>query len=218
MVKFANLGNSIKERKIREVIVSGKDKIVVYEPSVEDVDNIINYQETFVKGLSTGEITIDGVDIVKVLFPMLTDIEGIDELTDEEINAIVAEPSLAYLQVEQVIKGIIVEIYKTLVITSRTELIEMDLIKENENVQNTALDAIMKQAAKVYGAEDLLQKIENASENLRKAQTNELQKDLDNVVEFKPKENEDDTTDQLKDQYEQKADKALEEYKAMFSK
>ena len=218
MVKFANLGNSIKERKIREVIVSGKDKIVVYEPSVEDVDNIINYQETFVKGLSTGEITIDGVDIVKVLFPMLTDIEGIDELTDEEINAIVAEPSLAYLQVEQVIKGIIVEIYKTLVITSRTELIEMDLIKENENVQNTALDAIMKQAAKVYGAEDLLQKIENASENLRKAQTNELQKDLDNVVEFKPKENEDDTTDQLKDQYEQKADKALEEYKAMFNK
>ena len=218
MVKFANLGNSIKERKIREVIVSGKDKIVVYEPSVEDVDNIINYQETFVKGLSTGEITIDGVDIVKVLFPMLTDIEGIDELTDEEINAIVAEPSLAYLQVEQVIKGIIVEIYKTLVITSRTELIEMDLIKENENVQNTALDAIMKQAAKVYGAEDLLQKIENASENLRKAQANELQKDLDNVVEFKPKENENDTTDQLKDQYEQKADKALEEYKAMFSK
>ena len=218
MVKFANLGNSIKERKIREVIVSGKDKIVVYEPSVEDVDNIINYQETFVKGLSTGEITIDGVDIVKVLFPMLTDIEGIDELTDEEINAIVAEPSLAYLQVEQVIKGIIVEIYKTLVITSRTELIEMDLIKENENVQNTALDAIMKQAAKVYGAEDLLQKIENASENLRKAQANELQKDLDNVVEFKPKENEDDTTDQLKDQYEQKADKALEEYKAMFNK
>lgn len=218
MVKFANLGNSIKERKIREVIVSGKDKIVVYEPSVEDVDNIINYQETFVKGLSTGEITIDGVDIVKVLFPMLTDIEGIDELTDEEINAIVAEPSLAYLQVEQVIKGIIVEIYKTLVITSRTELIEMDLIKENENVQNTALDAIMKQAAKVYGAEDLLQKIENASENLRKAQANELQKDLDNVVEFKPKENENDTTDQLKDQYEQKADKALEEYKAMFNK
>lgn len=218
MVKFANLGNSIKERKIREVIVSGKDKIVVYEPSVEDVDNIINYQETFVKGLNTGEITIDGVDIVKVLFPMLTDIEGIDELTDEEINAIVAEPSLAYLQVEQVIKGIIVEIYKTLVITSRTELIEMDLIKENENVQNTALDAIMKQAAKVYGAEDLLQKIENASENLRKAQANEFQKDLNNVVEFKPKENENDTTDQLKDQYEQKADKALEEYKAMFNK
>lgn len=218
MVKFANLGNSIKERKIREVIVSGKDKIVVYEPSVEDVDNIINYQETFVKGLSTGEITIDGVDIVKVLFPMLTDIEGIDELTDEEINAIVAEPSLAYLQVEQVIKGIIVEIYKTLVITSRTELIEMDLIKENENVQNTALDAIMKQAAKVYGAEDLLQKIENASENLRKAQANELQKDLGNVVEFKQKENENVTTDQLKDQYEQKADKALEEYKAMFNK
>lgn len=218
MVKFANLGNSIKERKIREVIVSGKDKIVVYEPSVEDVDNIINYQETFVKGLNTGEIAIDGVDIVKVLFPMLTDIEGIDELTDEEINAIVAEPSLAYLQVEQVIKGIIVEIYKTLVITSRTELIEMDLIKENENVQNTALDAIMKQAAKVYGAEDLLQKIENASENLRKAQANEFQKDLNNVVEFKPKENENDTTDQLKDQYEQKADKALEEYKAMFDK
>lgn len=149
---------------------------------------------------------------------MLTDIEGIDELTDEEINAIVAEPSLAYLQVEQVIKGIIVEIYKTLVITSRTELIEMDLIKENENVQNTALDAIMKQAAKVYGAEDLLQKIENASENLRKAQANELQKDLNNVVEFKPKENENVTTDQLKDQYEQKADKALEEYKAMFNK
>lgn len=224
MVKFANLVNKKEARKIRDVVLAGNDKIVVYEPTIDEVDKIINGQEDFIKGVRTGVISFDGVYVVKELFPLLTDIEGIGDLTDKEIEDVVENPSLAYLQVEQSIKGIIVEIFRSLVIASKTELLEADLIRENENIQNSALDAIFKKIAQESNSEDLLQKIEEASRNLIEAQKQEdekaLKAQLDNVVNLPVADKKEvvEQQENKEEHYVPKADGALADFKSYFKK
>jgi hypothetical protein len=216
MVNFANLVNKKEARKIRDVVLAGNDKIVVYEPTIDEVDKIINGQEDFIKGVRTGEISLDGVYVVKELFPLLTDIEGIGDLTDKEIKDVVENPSLAYLQVEQSIKGIIVEIFRSLVIASKTELLEADLIRENENIQNSALDAIFKKIAQESNSEDLLQKIEVATQNMIKAKEKErmASENVVNIEDFKEdKMTESQKEDKDKDNKEDKEDKETKEDK-----
>lgn len=220
MVNFANLVNKKEARKIRDVVLAGNDKIVVYEPTVDQVDEIINGQEDFIKGVRTGEISFDGVYVVKELFPLLTDIEGIGDLTDKEIKDVVENPSLAYLQVEQSIKGIIVEIFRSLVIASKTELLEADLIRENENIQNSALDAIFKKIAQESNSEDLLQKIEVATQNMIKAKERErmASENVVNIEDFKEdkvtESQKEDNDKNNKDSKEEKEDKEFQAIKS----
>lgn len=141
MVKFTDLRNNPNNRKVRNVIMSGTETIRVFEPSKEDTQKIIDMQERFIDEGDTVEIS--GATVVRELVPLLTDIEGFDELTDEELEKILDEPSLALTQVQQEIEIIITEVYKTILLHSRKQLQSADFNIEAFRINAESADRIL---------------------------------------------------------------------------
>lgn len=169
-VNFKQLHNPIENKKIREVVIVGSENITVYEPTIEDIKKMTDFQEETMSNASkTGSVEINGEEMLRVFFPMLTDIEGLEDLSDEEIRQVVNEPSLAFLQVEQVVKAIITETFKVMILSARTQILETDFEVESSRAEKQIMDAAFNKAAREYGAEDLLNKIKNNEKELEKA-------------------------------------------------
>lgn len=178
-INFKKLKSSIENRRIREVISTGGDVITVYEPTVDDVQFVVEYQTEKASEMTDSTIFIDGVEIVKLFFPRFTDISGIEDLSNDELEAVIDEPSIAYLQVEQVIKGIIAEIFKMIVLSAKTQVAEFDMEVESERSQQAIFDLAFKDASKNMGLEELMQKIDLKDAALREV----LEKSIENHQE-----------------------------------
>lgn len=146
MVKFTDLRNNPNNRKVRNVIMSGAETIRVFEPSKDDTQKIIEMQEQFIQEGDSLEIT--GAQVVRSLMPLLTDIEGLDELTDEEVELILEEPGLALTQVQQEIEIIITEVYKTILLHSRKQLQNADFSIEAYRINSESADRILAMSSK----------------------------------------------------------------------
>lgn len=176
-VNFSNLYNpkdrdssGLDNRSIREVIMVGSDVITVYEPTINDISKMADIQEQKLREAgNAGDVEITGAEMVRIFFPMLTDIEGIEELSDEEIDLVVNNPKTAYMQVEQVIKAIVTEVYKVMILSARTQVLETDFMAESSRAERQILDASFERAAKEFGAEDLLNKVKRGEKELEEA-------------------------------------------------
>ncbi|MBO1087240.1 hypothetical protein [Enterococcus mundtii] len=169
-IDFQKLANPVADRKIREVIMAGGENIRVYEPNIEDVRTMVEFQEQKLQESDDiGDVSISGNELIRKFFPLLTDITGLEDLTDEEIEKVVDEPSVAFLQVEQVVKSIITEIYKVMILSARTQVLETDFEAEGRRAENQILDAAFSQAAKEMGAEELLNRVNRQDEELKAA-------------------------------------------------
>lgn len=167
---FKDLNNPVDNRRIREVIMVGGDTITIYEPSYEDFQALLDFQEQkLLESESTDEINITGTEMIKEFFPRLTDITGLENLSDEEIEKVVEEPSVALLQVEQTIRQIVSEVFKTMILKAKTEVLEADFVAENARVGNQVFDAAFSKAAREFGAEELLNRIDREDAELVEA-------------------------------------------------
>lgn len=166
MVEFKNLANPADSRRVREVISVGNDLITVYEPTLEQVQEILDLQESF-----RLDQTEDGEDdggtvfftngiFMRKIAPMLTDITGTEDMTDEEVDEVVANPSVALTQLLAVVQSILTDVYKIAILQARNKMNEQD-------------NLIGIQAA----GEDVLRKT-----MLRVSQTPEGRRALDEVV------------------------------------
>lgn len=145
MPKLQSLSNSRVNRKVREVIENGEETIFVYEPSVDDVEKIVEMQDVMSEEFEGAplEVVISGEDVVRKIFPILTNIEGIEELSDEEIEYIISNPSIALLQVQHVVETIITQIYKTVILSAKKRILEADF----DAASLAALDGVLSQVA-----------------------------------------------------------------------
>lgn len=169
-VDFLSLSNPINNRKIREVIMVGSDNITVYEPSIEDIRAMTEFQERKLEEANNVDsIDISGAEMVQFFFPLLTDIKGIEDLTEDEIKKVIDEPKSALLQVEQVITAIITEVYKTMILSAKTKVLELDFATEGAKAESQLLDSAFSHAAKEMGLEKLLNKVDNADKELQDA-------------------------------------------------
>lgn len=182
LVKLAQLKNDQQNRRIREVITSTGNTINVYEPTKEQIDEIIGLQARWVNK-ENDALEISGIDIVRILFPMLSDIEGIDELTDEEIEQVILNPTNALIQLQYAVETVISEVYKTAILQTRKELLETDFQIEAYKISEETFDRAIHIAAKNTGSEALLNKIEAVADDMEelneKEETHqELQEEL----------------------------------------
>ena len=115
-MKLSYLKNTKEYRKIRDVVMSSGSTVNIFEPTLEEIDEILNLQDEWV---SDEGMSISGADVVKVLFPMLTDLEGIDEMTESEVQEVIDNPSNAFIQIQYHIETIITEVYKTAIFKSQ---------------------------------------------------------------------------------------------------
>lgn len=176
MVQFVELMNKKEDRKVREVVFIKGETIRVYEPSLDDVNAIIEMQGDFVKELEDGnaKISIQGDSLIKRLFPLLSDIEGIEDLTDEEIMEVANNPSIAMLQASHAIEGIVTEVYKMTVLSARNRLLESDLALEDARMTNEMLAKMMGLAERDSKTKEKMDKIKNISEEIEKMQSEDI--------------------------------------------
>lgn len=193
-VKISKLKNKAEKRNIREVVSVNGDIINIFEPTEEDVRQIMEYQEKYLQG---DDFEITGAELIKVFFKLLTDIDGIDDLTDEEIDDIVENPSIAFLMVQSVIEGIILDVFRYIVSNARNEVVMADFSAQAEIAQTDLLESVLKYTADKYDASELLEDIKKKTDKLQTAidtdyantVAQELRNDLhDNVVPLVKKE------------------------------
>lgn len=193
-VKISKLKNKAEKRNIREVVSVNGDIINIFEPTEEDVRQIMEYQEKYLQG---EDFEITGAELIKVFFKLLTDIDGIDDLTDEEIDDIVENPSVAFLMVQSVIEGIILDVFRYIVSNARNEVVMADFSAQAEIAQTDLLESVLKYTADKYDASELLEDIKKKTDKLQTAidkdyantVAQELRNDLhDNVVPLVKKE------------------------------
>lgn len=180
-MKLENLKNTAEDRKIRDVVMSAGTSINVYEPTIEDIDTIIDLQQKWVEN---DDMQIAGIEVIKVLFPMLTDMEGIDDMTDEEISDVVNNPTNALLQIQYHIETIITEVYKTALLKTRKEILDADLSVESYKVGEETIGRTIALSAKNNNTteKEIIKKIEKANEEYETAVEEEKVIKLNNLV------------------------------------
>ena len=187
-MKLSYLKNTKEYRKIRDVVMSSGSTVNIFEPTLEEIDEILKLQDEWV---SDEGMNISGADVVKVLFPMLTDLEGIDEMTESDVQEVIDNPSNAFIQIQYHIETIITEVYKTAILKARKEILEKDLEVESYKVSEEVFDRTLSLAAKNNGTKEVFDKLQNAEEEFKKAEENEK---ITKLEDYKVQEKESEST------------------------
>ena len=187
-MKLSYLKNTKEYRKIRDVVMSSGSTVNIFEPTLEEIDEILNLQDEWV---SDEGMSISGADVVKVLFPMLTDLEGIDEMTESEVQEVIDNPSNAFIQIQYHIETIITEVYKTAILKARKEILEKDLEVESYKVNEEVFDRTLSLAAKNNGTKEVFDKLQEAEEEFKQAEETEK---ITKLEDYKKQEKESEST------------------------
>lgn len=187
-MKLSYLKNTKEYRKIRDVVMSSGSTVNIFEPTLEEIDEILNLQDEWV---SDEGMNISGADVVKVLFPMLTDLEGIDEMTESDVQEVIDNPSNAFIQIQYHIETIITEVYKTAILKARKEILEKDLEVENYKVSEEVFDRTLSLAAKNNGTKEVFDKLQEAEEEFKQAEETEK---ITKLEDYKNQEKESEST------------------------
>lgn len=178
---FKQLRNDASNRSIRAVIPNGSKHIRVYEPSAKDVEYVLDAQEEY--------ITQDGYkssaeNLIRDLYPRFTDITGLDEMTDEEIGDVIANPSIALMTLKTEIESILSEIYMMLVSSSRNQMVISDFEMQSMEIQKESSDRIWAMASKYSDDAQLPDKIDKAREAISEAYDAQEVEDLVKMLEI----------------------------------
>ena len=187
MVQFSELMNHRNNRQVREVVFVKGESIHIYEPSKEDVEVIVSLQEKFSKSeKDKTKVSITGEDLVVILFPLLTNIEGMDKLSKEEIYEIVENPSLALTQASHVIEGIVTEVYKMTILQARNRILETDFRMESVRTTSEIVEKALGLANRDGKTGKLLDKIKTATEKVESLKDVQLKREVKAVLESQP--------------------------------
>lgn len=187
-MKLSYLKNTKEYRKIRDVVMSSGSTVNIFEPTLEEIDEILKLQDEWV---SDEGMNISGADVVKVLFPILTDLEGIDEMTESDVQEVIDNPSNAFIQIQYHIETIITEVYKTAILKARKEILEKDLEVENYKVSEEVFDRTLSLAAKNNGTKEVFDKLQEAEEEFKQAEEAEK---ITKLEDYKKQEKESEST------------------------
>ena len=187
MVQFSELMNHKKNRQVREVVFVKGESIHIYEPSKEDVEIIVGLQERFAKSdKDKTKIAVTGEDLVSILFPLLTNVEGMEKLSKEEIAEIVDNPSLALTQASHVIEGIVTEVYKMTILSARNRILETDFRMESVRTTSEIVEKALGLANRDGKTGQLLDKIKTATEKVESLKDVREKREVETILTAQP--------------------------------
>ena len=181
-VQAKNLISRKGNRAIRKsVFTSNGDSIIIYEPTREDIAKIMEMQERWVQNQTADglEFEPDQYQVIRELFPLLTDIEGLEDLTDEEIQELDENPNILFMQAAQVVQQIIAEVFSLIVLNYDKSIAESEaIIATNNSVLNTIQNTVI-QASIEAGDPTLFNKInEEVEKEYEKGSLESLRSEL----------------------------------------
>ena len=176
MVQFKDLINKQNDRDVREFVFAKGETIKVFEPAKDDIEKIYSLQESFIDENNPQRLVLTGKDVIG-LFEMLTDIQGLEDLTEEEINEVIENPSMALIQTQHIIEGIVTEVYKMVILSIKNRILETDLNLETAKTSNELMERTLGLAQRDGTSKEYADKVEKA-----KAKIIQLQSKQDEVV------------------------------------
>ena len=179
MVHFRQLKNDKNNRNIRAVVPNGPSHINIFEPSTDDIMFILDEQENFI--VQDG-YQATGIQLIKKLFPRFTDIEGLDELTDEEIEDVINNPTIALMSVKTHIDAILSEVYRMIATTSRNKLLEADFDLETTMIQKESFDNTIAMANRFQGNSELEDSFKKMVEIMNRVDENSDEKEVQEMI------------------------------------
>ena len=186
MVQFKTLRNGEgEERRVREVCSSGNMSVIVYEPSKEDVNTLLRMQEDMIETDSSGEVKlkVGESQMIREIYPMLTDLEGFEDLTDEDIEDITDNPSIALIQATSVITQIILEVYKITILSVRQQMVEQDFEFETFRFNQHAAQKIMTTVSALDGIDGIEKQTKEAEKELDELSARRHEKEMAKIFE-----------------------------------
>ncbi|WP_151035690.1 hypothetical protein [Bacillus wiedmannii] len=165
-IEITSLG--VAERQVRELVRTPQGNIEVYEPTVDDIADIIDLQRDKGLGMDGGKIAFDGVDVMKTLFPMLTNID-FGDISDEELGKIIENPSIHLLIAQQYVAQVVAEANKLYAQRVKTELMNTDSTLAQMELLNTIPSIIVENAKRDGKMAELMDKVVEVSDDLEKA-------------------------------------------------
>lgn len=148
------------ERKVRAEIEMSDGVIRVFEPTLEQAQEIIDLtQEIAGNDFSAEEVYFDELTVVNRLFPMLTDIEA-QHLSNAQILEILENPTVQLMTVLQVIGQIVSESNRLYTERLVTQLAHV----ANAQAQNKLINELPKaiqSAVMASGNDELIKDYEN---------------------------------------------------------
>lgn len=167
MVYFKDLANKKGEREIRELVFAKGETIKVFEPDMDDIEKILEIQERFIDSENPENINLDGEEVIE-LFKILTDIKGLDDLTEEEIEEVIDNPSIALLNTQNVVEGIVTEIYKMVILSIKNRILETDLNIQSAKTSDELMERTLDMARRDNTAKEHAKKVDEAAEKVAK--------------------------------------------------
>lgn len=145
-IQLSNL--SVKEdgKSVREYINTPQGRIEVYEPSLAMIDELMTIQRESGFDMSDEVIEFNEITLLTKVFPLLTNIETGD-LSDEELQNIIDNPSLHLLIAQNVVAQIISEANKLYAERMKAEIASAETVLAQSDLINS-IPSIMNEHAK----------------------------------------------------------------------
>ncbi|EJE97754.1 hypothetical protein [Liquorilactobacillus mali] len=197
MVELKNLRTDPVEREINTVIKSKYGDITIYEPRKSDVEVIMGLHEFIIslnvkdeKEKDKSTLKISDATILKDVIPLLTDIK-VGDMTEEEIQDVLDNPSTAMMEVNQVLVHIITSVYKIVLLSYANELLEHDVSLESMKLNHSAVGTFVNQASETEKGKELLKEVFDEADRVNDIQKGKVSKTLQEEMKKKAKANED---------------------------
>ncbi|MFT9003211.1 MAG: hypothetical protein ABF991_00720 [Liquorilactobacillus hordei] len=191
MVELKNLRTDPIKREINTVIKSKYGDITIYEPRKSDVEVIMGLHEFIIslnvkdeKEKNKSTLKISDATILKDVIPLLTDI-NVGDMTEEEIQNVLDNPSTAMMEVNQVLVHMITSIYKIVLLSYANELLEHDVNLESMKLNHSAIGTFVNQANETEEGKELLKKVFEEADKVGSITKGEVSKTLRQSIDSK---------------------------------
>ena len=179
MVNINKLYNNQNNRIVRATVTMSGETVKIFEPSLSDFDKILELQQQYIE--DTSEFEVKAVDVIKSIIPMLTDIEGMEDISDEELEEIINNPTLLLLSVVDELEVILFEVYKTVISSNKKHVTEMEFKTDMYQFNADSFNRIIN-SVEARDDENLTGKIKELSKTVEEAYEANDQKELKGKV------------------------------------
>ncbi|GAB6253574.1 hypothetical protein BCSAG_48920 [Bacillus cereus] len=148
-----------EERKIREYVKSPQGMIEIYEPTMKDADAILDLQRGENPNFANSQtLRLSGKIVLKVLFPMLTNI-SVEGMSDEELDEAIENPSIHFLLAQKYVSQIVSEVNKLYVEHIKDEIAKADSLISQTELIDSIPAMILEQAKRDPELADIAEKV-----------------------------------------------------------
>ena len=179
MINILDMKVDGEKKRLRESIPSPQGNIEVYEPTLEQVSQIVNLAiEENENAFETGLVKFDAGMTIHVVFPMLTNID-LKDLDEEALKDIIQNPSIHLIMAQQAVELIIHECMTLYAMRMKSELKGAESQMAQVELLNAIPQYVLEVAKKDGKASELAEKYKEISDKVDELAKNENEKEAD---------------------------------------